>query len=204
MTKKRFVYYEHKGADYILENPNTDLDFIEMLGDCLDEKEIVNRLNGLYEENKKLEQQKERYKRLSEIREKEINNRILTINEFIDDYSDDYGIKNVLLDLFYSEVKEYDLSKKYMALKKENEQLKEQLEICKDARQAYKQDWKACVSYCDTYKDEIHTLKDNIQGLIEENKMLKNNVEKLSEYVRFLAKLDDYNYKKTYTKEHLE
>ena len=42
---KRFVYYEHKGADYILENPNTDLDFIEMLGDCLDEKEIVNRLN---------------------------------------------------------------------------------------------------------------------------------------------------------------
>ena len=124
MTQKRFVYYEHKGADYILENPNTDLDFIEMLGDCLDEKEIVNRLNGLYEENKELEQQKERYKRLSEIREKEINNRILTINEFIDDYSDDYGIKNVLLDLFYSEVKEYDLSKKYMALKKENEQLK--------------------------------------------------------------------------------
>ena len=86
----------------------------------------------------------------------------------------------------------------------ENEQLKEQLEICKDARQAYKQDWKACVSYCDTYKNEIHTLKDNIQGLIEENKMLKNNVEKLSEDVRFLAKLDDYNYKKTYTKEHLE
>lgn len=125
MTQKRFVYYEHKGADYILENPNTDLDFIEMLGDCLDEKEIVNRLNGLYEENKELEQQKERYKRLSEIREKEINNRILTIKEFIDDYSDDYGIKNVLLDLFCSEVKEYDLSKKYMALKKENEQLKQ-------------------------------------------------------------------------------
>ena len=54
ITEKRFVYYEHKGADYILENPNTDLDFIEMLGDCSDEKEIVNRLNGLYEENEKL------------------------------------------------------------------------------------------------------------------------------------------------------
>lgn len=54
MTEKRFVYYEHKGADYILENPNTDLDFIEMLGDCLDEKEIVNRLNELYEENEQL------------------------------------------------------------------------------------------------------------------------------------------------------
>ena len=60
MTQKRFVYYEHKGADYILENPNTDLDFIEMLGDCLDEKEIVNRLNGLYEENKELKQFKEK------------------------------------------------------------------------------------------------------------------------------------------------
>ena len=60
MTEKRFVYYEHKGADYILENPNTDLDFIEMLGGCLDEKEIVNRLNGLYEENKELKQFKEK------------------------------------------------------------------------------------------------------------------------------------------------
>ena len=60
MTQKRFVYYEHKGADYILENPNTDLDFIEMLGDCLDEKEIVNKLNGLYEENKELKQFKEK------------------------------------------------------------------------------------------------------------------------------------------------
>ena len=81
-----------------------------------------------------LERQKERYKRLSEIREKEINNRILTINEFIDDYSDDYGIKNVLLDLFYSEVKEYDLSKKYVALKKENEQLKSELEAIREER----------------------------------------------------------------------
>ena len=109
---KRFVYYEHKGADYILDTPNKNLDFIEMLGDCLEAEEIVDLLNCLNDENK---------------------------------------------------------------------QLKEQLEICKDARQAYKQDWKACVSYCDTYKDEIHTLKDNIQGLIEENKVLKNNVEKLSE-----------------------
>ena len=122
---KRFEYYEHKGADYILDTPNKSLDFIEMLGDCLEAEEIVGLLNELSEENNQLKQQNERYKRLSEIREKEINNRILTIKEFIDDYSDDYGIKNVLLDLFYSEVKEYDLSKKYMALKKENEQLKQ-------------------------------------------------------------------------------
>ena len=51
---KRFVYYEHKGADYILENPNTDLDFIEMLGDCLGAEEIVDLLNQLYDENKQL------------------------------------------------------------------------------------------------------------------------------------------------------
>lgn len=53
-TEKRFVYYEHKGADYILENPNTDLDFIEMLGDCLEAEEIVDLLNKLHEENERL------------------------------------------------------------------------------------------------------------------------------------------------------
>ena len=26
MTQKRFVYYEHKGADYILDTPNKSLD----------------------------------------------------------------------------------------------------------------------------------------------------------------------------------
>lgn len=57
MTKKRFKYYEHKGADYILENPNEDLDFIEMLGDCLDSDEIVNRLNELYNENERLKEE---------------------------------------------------------------------------------------------------------------------------------------------------
>ena len=54
MTEKRFVYYEHKGADYILENPNTDLDFIEMLGDCLEAEEIVDLLNCLNDGNKQL------------------------------------------------------------------------------------------------------------------------------------------------------
>ena len=56
MTEKRFVYYEHKGADYILENPNTDLDFIEMLGDCLEAEEIVDLLNCLNDENEQLKQ----------------------------------------------------------------------------------------------------------------------------------------------------
>ena len=54
-TEKRFVYYEHKGADYILDTPNKSLDFIEMLGDCLEAEEIVDLLNEFYEENKKLQ-----------------------------------------------------------------------------------------------------------------------------------------------------
>lgn len=59
MTEKRFVYYEHKGADYILDNPNKSLDFIEMLGDCLEAEEIVDLLNCLNDENKQLKKQNE-------------------------------------------------------------------------------------------------------------------------------------------------
>ena len=56
MTEKRFVYYEHKGADYILDTPNKSLDFIEMLGDCLESEEIVDLLNYLNDENEELKQ----------------------------------------------------------------------------------------------------------------------------------------------------
>ena len=56
MTEKRFVYYEHKGADYILDTPNMSLDFIEMLGDCLEAEEIVDLLNYLNDENEQLKQ----------------------------------------------------------------------------------------------------------------------------------------------------
>lgn len=54
MTEKRFVYYEHKGKDYILDTPNKSLDFIEMLGDCLEAEEIVDLLNCLNDENEQL------------------------------------------------------------------------------------------------------------------------------------------------------
>ena len=54
---KRFVYYEHKGVDYILDNPNKSLDFIEMLGDCLEAEEIVDLLNCLNDENEQLKQE---------------------------------------------------------------------------------------------------------------------------------------------------
>ena len=62
MTEKRFVYYEHKGADYILDTPNKSLDFIEMLGDCLEAEEIVDLLNELHDENEELKQQKDKWK----------------------------------------------------------------------------------------------------------------------------------------------
>ena len=62
MTEKRFVYYEHKGADYILDAPNKSLDFIEMLGDCLEAEEIVDLLNKFYEENKGLKLQLDAFK----------------------------------------------------------------------------------------------------------------------------------------------
>ena len=64
MTEKRFVYYEHKGADYILENPNTDLDFIEMLGDCLESEEIVDLLN---EQHEQIERLKGNFRALDEV-----------------------------------------------------------------------------------------------------------------------------------------
>ena len=56
-TEKRFVYYEHKGADYILDTPNESLDFIEMLGDCLEAEEIVDLLNCLNDENEELKKE---------------------------------------------------------------------------------------------------------------------------------------------------
>ena len=57
MTEKRYVYYEHKGADYIVDTPNKRLDFIEMLGDCLEAEEIVDLLNCLNDENERLKQE---------------------------------------------------------------------------------------------------------------------------------------------------
>ena len=61
MTEKRFVYYEHKGADYILDTPNESLDFIEMLGDCLEAEEIVDLLNCLNDENEQLRKENDMF-----------------------------------------------------------------------------------------------------------------------------------------------
>ena len=90
--------------------------------------DVVNLLNNLTEEKRELKFERDRYKRLSEIRQESINNHILTIKEFIDNCSDK-KVKKTLEQLFHSEVKEYDLSKKIRNLEKENEELKEDNDI---------------------------------------------------------------------------
>ena len=95
-----------------------DYDYIKSLADRYFDERIK-----LKKENEQLAKEKERYKRLSEIRREEINNRILTIKEFIENCSDN-KVKKILKDLFHSEVKEYDLSAQNRKLLHENEQLK--------------------------------------------------------------------------------
>lgn len=90
MTEKRFVYYEHKGADYILDTPNKSLDFIEMLGDCLEAEEIVDLLNYLNDEN---EQLKKELKRCRDWLNSDKNDYQLTL-AFIK--SKGYSLKDVL------------------------------------------------------------------------------------------------------------
>ena len=90
MTEKRFVYYEHKGADYILDTPNKSLDFIEMLGDCLEAEEIVDLLNCLNDEN---EQLKKELKRCRDWLNSDKNDYQLTL-AFIK--SKGYSLKDVL------------------------------------------------------------------------------------------------------------
>lgn len=86
--------------------------------------------------------------------------------------------------------------KKNEELKQKDEQLTQELEDCKDARKSYKQDWKACVSYCDEYEDEINILKDNIEGLKEENEELK---QKLCQIDKLIDDLGHEEMKRQYT-----
>lgn len=111
-TVQYFTYYDEKINDEELEKLVNHL---------------LNQNDELNDENKQLAKEKERYKRLSEIRREEINNRILTIKEFIENCSDN-KVKKILKDLFYSEVNEYDLSSENRKLLHENEQLKEEIE----------------------------------------------------------------------------
>lgn len=94
-------------------------------------RSLVTVANYVISENQQLKKEAERYKLLSEIRQQEINNRILTIKEFITNCSDNQ-VRSALKKLFYSEVKEYDLSAKYRKLLNENEQLKIEIQQLKN------------------------------------------------------------------------
>ena len=115
MTEK---LYSHDSV-VIIDHLKKDLIHIDGKEDLLELAEYVDKLQ---KENEQLKKQKARYKRLSEIRNEEINNRILTIKEFIDNCSNE-KVKKALEDLFYSEVNEYDLSKKYRKLHDKNKKL---------------------------------------------------------------------------------
>lgn len=123
---------ENKRFTYLNASKSKDIGSFFCNGIPLTNEEVVDELQGLSDENFELKRKKERYKRLSEIREEEINNRILTIKEFIN--NSDGELKEALRNLFYSEVIEYDLSKQYRELKKENEQLKQELAKKKRAK----------------------------------------------------------------------
>jgi hypothetical protein len=126
MTVKRFKL-GYVCGDYGLIDNDEWIDLHSMSENSEKNVQIcINKMNELADENEQLKFERDRYKRLSEIRHELINNRILTIKEFIDNCSDK-EVKKTLEQLFHSEVKEYDLSKKIRKLEKENEQLKKDL-----------------------------------------------------------------------------
>ena len=97
MNEKRCVYYEHKGADYILDTPNESLDFIEMLGDCLEAEEIVDLLN---EQHEQIERLKGNFRALEEVKCElaDENEELKQRNEFLkkrcDEYWDEAGLNS--------------------------------------------------------------------------------------------------------------
>ena len=148
MTAKRFIIMDNlpKGTHSSIWDKQKQHN--QGIGDELWLGEVVAMLNEgviLVEEIEQLKFERDRYKRLSEIRQESINNRILTIKEFIDNCSDK-KVKKTLEQLFHSEVNEYDLSKKIRKLEKENEQLKHQIETYKSGNALLKKtldkEWK--------------------------------------------------------------
>lgn len=168
MTEKR---YSHNGVT-IIDHLKKDLIYTDGKDELLELAEYVDRLQ---EENEQLKKQKAKYKRLSEIRNEEINNRILTIKEFMDNCSNE-KVKKALEDLFYSEVNEYDLSKKYRELREENEDLKEDNTILKQSYKEILRDLDGAIF------DKAFLQKEK-EGLYEENKQLKIHMNSVKAYL---------------------
>ena len=137
--------------------------FLEVMNG-LDKKnqQLKEQNKELKKKNIQLKREKERYKRLSEIRDENINNRILSLKEFINNCEDE-KVKNALEDLFYSEVKEYDLAKENRKLKKENKFLRCTIE-------SNSQD-----DYIDYLKKQNERLKERITELASNDKIVFMN-----------------------------
>lgn len=168
IENKRFTF---KHFDWLQWHIYKDGDFFIEITNCEeDAKKLCDLLNELHEENKKLKIKKERYERLSEIREQEINNRILSLKEFIENCHND-AVKKALTNYFYSTVNEYDLSAKYRRLKKENKELKKELKECKEWINSDKNDYELTLAFI---KNKGYSLKD----VLEYEKELKKNEKK--------------------------
>ena len=163
MTGKRFTIDVEENTQ---ENALFEDDKFVCFEDDTDE--YLKKINEMSDENEQLAKEKERYKRLSEIRREEINNRILTLKEFINNCSDN-KVRSVLKELFYSEVKEYDLSAQNRKLLHENGQLKSKNRGLQSELQIFKE-------------DATHS-NLQINKLIDENEQLKQFQDRVFSWI---------------------
>lgn len=174
--KDIYGHYKYDDIEQICLFLNEQNDEIEMLKSKLEDCEFAHRTEmahhrviekDLKKENEELRNKKERYKRLSEIRQQQIDNRILTIKEFINNCSDN-KVKSTLKELFYLEVNEYDLSSEKRKLLNENEQLNKKLQI-------YKSDGLETLNDLQRCYDNAKKSMKRIDVLEEENEQLKQD-----------------------------
>lgn len=152
MTEKRYSYFKSQLTGLYVICDGKHKETFSGIDDEYNCSRIVRKLNILTDENEQLKREKERYKLLSEIRDENINNRILSLKDFINNCEDE-KVKNILTDLFYSEVKEYDLAKENRKLKRDNEQLKKDVELWKQVARQYSNELNV-FEHCKKYKTE--------------------------------------------------
>ena len=173
MTEKRFMYYEHKGADYILDTPNKSLDFIEMLGDCLEAEEIVDLLNEQHETILSLHKTIEELDNCQKGQSHRIN----------DLYLENKQLKDLITHLGYT-IK-YD-GYRHISLEL-REWLKNDLVLKKSGRGLYYRDGDYEID--NTIQFIIETVEMKLNELYDENEELKKRCD---EYWKELGLNNDY------------
>lgn len=217
MTEKQFYtdgkYVMQKGEVWVVAGGEHSADVIATaLNELIEERnklqfdynmEVLAR-QSVEKEKEELKKEKERYKRLSEIRAENINNRILSLREFINNCEDE-KVKNALEDLFYSEVKEYDLAKENRELKElgdyferkkyeyhnkwnlvhlDNINLRKENEKLKQVYQTLKHRHSLLHDECLEAECDRDSLKKDVISLEKENKQLKQELfESKKDYI---------------------